>query len=66
MPEKMGAVGAGHRLVCLFNGIYITAKEGTLYADGSAFHHASGEVVEAHCLDPFLVVTTSKELLILR
>ena len=66
MPEKMGAVGAGHRLVCLFNGIYITAKEGTLYADGSAFHHASGEMVEAHCLDPFLVVNTSEELLIFR
>ncbi|MGM9868345.1 MAG: hypothetical protein ACI30R_01790 [Sodaliphilus sp.] len=66
MPQKVGAVSAGHRLICLFEGTYITENDGSLYADGNAFHHTSAKIVEAYTVDPFLVVNTTGGLLIFR
>lgn len=66
VPQKVGTVGEGHRLICLFDDTYITEKEGTLYADGSAFHHTSAEMVEAYAVNTFLVVNTTEGLLVFR
>lgn len=58
-PEKVGEVPAGHRIICLHNGEYVTTLDGNLYYHGTAFHHSDAEVLEAHSIEQFLVVNTS-------
>lgn len=58
-PEKVGEVPAGHRVVCVYGGEYVTTFAGGLYLSGTEFHHTDGEVLEAHSIEQFLVVNTS-------
>lgn len=58
-PVKIGNVPAGHKIVCIHHGHYVTWHTGGLYCDGSLFFKTDAKVLEAHSIGRFLVVNTS-------
>lgn len=62
-PENIAHIPAGHRIICVLGGSYITTSAGDIFSDGTRFHHTDAEVIEAHSIEQFLVVNTSDGIL---
>ncbi len=58
-PEKIGSVPAGHKIIAMHCGHYVTTLSGGLYCDGNLFFQTDATVLDAHSIGSFLVVNTA-------
>ena len=58
-PAIVGNIRAGHRLIAIDGGHFITLYDGKLWADGNAVTLIDGDFVNAHVVGRLLVVATT-------